>query len=73
MAERFPIGFPCPGCGDRNTRCLSTRGTAAGITRRRECHGCARRFTTHEDINSAASRLIAAVVRDLAKVSPDAP
>jgi transcriptional repressor NrdR len=40
----------CPNCGSRETRVLDKRDSEDGpmTRRRRECHGCTRRFTTYE-------------------------
>ncbi len=42
----------CPYCGAQDSRVLDSRGTQEGaaIRRRRECNGCANRFTTMEKI-----------------------
>ena len=42
----------CPFCAHEEDRVLDTRSVAGGraIRRRRECLGCARRFTTYEQI-----------------------
>ncbi len=42
----------CPFCGDPDTRVLDSRATqdSAAIRRRRQCVGCANRFTTMERI-----------------------
>jgi len=78
MADKLLIGFPCPGCGSRETSCLSSRGTVSGVTRRRRCRTCDHRFTTHEDIKRepdhvAATRFIAAAVHALAGGGSNAP
>ncbi len=38
----------CPFCGHRDSRVIDSRSSEASIRRRRECEGCARRFTTQE-------------------------
>jgi transcriptional repressor NrdR len=45
----------CPQCGDRDTRVVDSRDLddSATIRRRRECTGCATRFTTYERIEAA--------------------
>ncbi|MHB0998034.1 MAG: transcriptional regulator NrdR [Armatimonadota bacterium] len=42
----------CPYCGHNDDKVLDSREIreGAGIRRRRECLGCARRFTTHEEV-----------------------
>lgn len=42
----------CPYCGHKDDKVLDSRSTreGEGIRRRRECLGCARRFTTYEEI-----------------------
>ncbi len=42
----------CPYCGTQDSRVLDSRATREGaaIRRRRECYGCANRFTTMEKI-----------------------
>lgn len=42
----------CPYCGYEDTKVLDSRPTEEGgaIRRRRECAGCARRFTTYERV-----------------------
>jgi len=42
----------CPYCGSIEDRVLDSRsaGDGSSIRRRRECHGCTRRFTTYERI-----------------------
>ena len=45
----------CPQCGARETRVVDSRDLddAATIRRRRECAGCAARFTTYERVEAA--------------------
>jgi len=45
----------CPQCGARETRVIDSRDLddSATIRRRRECAGCAMRFTTYERIEAA--------------------
>jgi len=45
----------CPQCGERETRVVDSRDLddAATIRRRRECAGCATRFTTYERVEAA--------------------
>jgi transcriptional repressor NrdR len=45
----------CPQCGERDTRVVDSRDLddSATIRRRRECNGCATRFTTYERIEAA--------------------
>ncbi|HKB28814.1 MAG TPA: transcriptional regulator NrdR [Candidatus Limnocylindrales bacterium] len=45
----------CPQCGARETRVIDSRDLddSATIRRRRECSGCATRFTTYERIEAA--------------------
>ena len=38
----------CPFCGHRDSRVIDSWSSEASIRRRRECEGCARRFTTQE-------------------------
>lgn len=42
----------CPFCGNRDTKVLDSRPTedSTSIRRRRECFGCAKRFTTYEKV-----------------------
>ena len=42
----------CPYCGAKDSRVLDSRVTQEGVAnrRRRECNGCANRFTTMEKI-----------------------
>lgn len=50
----------CPYCGHQGDRVLDSRGVRDGeaIRRRRECLGCGRRFTTHEEIEEAQIRVV---------------
>jgi transcriptional repressor NrdR len=50
----------CPSCGSRETRVLDKRDSdEVPVTRRRrECHACARRFTTHERPEMGALMLV---------------
>jgi transcriptional repressor NrdR len=45
----------CPHCGERETRVVDSRDLddSATIRRRRECAGCAFRFTTYERVEAA--------------------
>jgi transcriptional repressor NrdR len=45
----------CPHCGEKETRVVDSRDLddAATIRRRRECAGCATRFTTYERVEAA--------------------
>ena len=45
----------CPQCGARDTRVVDSRDLddSATIRRRRECGGCASRFTTYERVEAA--------------------
>ncbi|MBA2373156.1 MAG: transcriptional repressor NrdR [Chloroflexi bacterium] len=45
----------CPHCGERETRVVDSRDLdeSATIRRRRECAGCATRFTTYERMEAA--------------------
>jgi len=45
----------CPACGERDTRVVDSRDLddSATIRRRRECAGCATRFTTYERVEAA--------------------
>lgn len=45
----------CPKCGARETRVVDSRDLddAVTIRRRRECEGCANRFTTYERVEAA--------------------
>ncbi|NLG51566.1 MAG: transcriptional repressor NrdR [Chloroflexi bacterium] len=40
----------CPFCGATESRVVDTRDVGDNIRRRRECQGCAQRFTTYEEI-----------------------
>jgi len=40
----------CPNCQHENTKVLDSRTSGDGIRRRRQCHACENRFTTHERI-----------------------
>lgn len=50
----------CPQCGERDTRVVDSRDLddSATIRRRRECNGCAMRFTTYERIEAARLVLV---------------
>lgn len=50
----------CPACGSRETRVLDKRDSedATVTRRRRECGGCARRFTTYERYEAATLMLV---------------
>jgi transcriptional repressor NrdR len=50
----------CPQCGERDTRVVDSRDLdeSATIRRRRECNGCATRFTTYERIEAARLVLV---------------
>jgi transcriptional repressor NrdR len=43
----------CPFCDSPDTHVLETREAAVGLRRRRECGGCAKRFTTYEHAEPA--------------------
>lgn len=43
----------CPYCGFNDSKVLDSRSVDERIRRRRECLGCARRFTTYESIEHA--------------------
>ena len=38
----------CPFCGDQESKVVDSRHSDDGLSIRRECMGCQRRFTTHE-------------------------
>jgi transcriptional repressor NrdR len=44
----------CPFCDSPETHVLETREAAVGLRRRRQCGGCAKRFTTYERAEPAA-------------------
>ena len=50
----------CPFCGHMEDRVIDSRSGGAGevIRRRRECEGCARRFTTYERIEDVLPSVV---------------
>lgn len=42
----------CPYCGDTESKVIDSRSVGDGIRRRRQCLGCATRFTTYERLQS---------------------
>ena len=51
----------CPFCGHDESRVVDSRDSGEEIRRRRECQGCARRFTTYERVQA---RTVQVVKRD---------
>lgn len=43
-------GIPCPLCGDTANSVVRTTAYQGYVSRRRQCRGCANRFTTEEKI-----------------------
>jgi transcriptional repressor NrdR len=50
----------CPFCGNMDNRVVDSREARAGceIRRRRECAGCARRFTTYERVDEVPATVV---------------
>ena len=50
----------CPFCGNHDTRVIDSRLSPAGdkVRRRRECAGCAERFTTYEVAELSMPRIV---------------
>jgi transcriptional repressor NrdR len=50
----------CPFCGENDDRVVDSRESRDGLTirRRRECLGCERRFTSYEQIEDIAYRVV---------------
>jgi transcriptional regulator NrdR family protein len=43
-----PRGLPCPECGADRPLTIGTERVPGGVRRRRQCRGCARRWSTIE-------------------------
>lgn len=48
----------CPFCGHDTSKVIDSRTAEAGIRRRRECEGCAERFTTVEQVQRAVVMVV---------------
>lgn len=48
----------CPNCGYHDSKVLDSRDASSGVRRRRECLKCGSRFTTYEQLQSAALYVI---------------
>jgi len=61
----------CPYCGADDDRVIDSRSSESGrsIRRRRECNGCARRFTTYERVDETARLVV--VKRDGSRTAFD--
>ena len=61
----------CPYCGQNDDKVIDSRSAedARAIRRRRHCHGCGKRFTTFEHVESA--RRLAVIKKDGSRVPYD--
>ncbi len=48
----------CPYCSRGDSKVIDSRDSGDGIRRRRECLGCARRFTTYERVHKRAMTIV---------------
>lgn len=48
----------CPHCNHDDSKVIDSRDSGDGIRRRRECHECARRYTTYERVQTRAVMLV---------------
>jgi transcriptional repressor NrdR len=58
----------CPYCGEDNDRVIDSRASHGGVTvrRRRQCEGCAKRYTTYERVEKTARLMV--IKRDGSRV-----
>ena len=48
----------CPYCSHSESKVIDSRESVDGVRRRRECHSCARRYTTYERVQSNSLRVV---------------
>ena len=48
----------CPYCSRGDSKVIDSRDSGDGVRRRRECLGCARRFTTYERVHTRAMTIV---------------
>ena len=48
----------CPYCSRGDSKVIDSRDSGDGVRRRRECLGCARRFTTYERVQTRAMTVV---------------